>query len=379
MRIGIVCHNYSPHIGGVEIVARQLAYRFARQHEVVVVSTAWEQSSGISEEEGVTVYRLPALHATESAGVPYPLPFGPFVVQAFNALRSCDVLHAHGSLYVTTLMAQLASRRGLPLVVTEHVGFVRYSSPAINMIEHAAWNLIGDRVVRRSAGVTACNPKVRDWLTARLQRTVRFIPNGVDSETFRPRSQGERIAARLSLGLPQDEVIGLFVGRDVQKKNLQAVEAMAVSGFRLVMCGAVRTQIAPGVIDLGVVRHGQMADVFAASDFMIHAATGEGFPLAVQEAMACGLPVALLWDAGYAGIVDRDAVVAANSIGELSSAVALLAVDSATRAAVSVRARAFALRSWSWDAAVAQYLALFQSCVEDSGTGTKPTSRSSES
>jgi glycosyltransferase involved in cell wall biosynthesis len=108
-----------------------------------------------------------------------------------------------------------------------------------------------------------------------------------------------------------------------------------------------------------------MPTVFAACDFMIHAATGEGFPLAVQEAMASGLPVVLRWDSGYAAAVDRGAVVAVESLDELSTAAARLASDPAGRSALGARARAFVLTTWSWDLAVRRHLEIFHSSVDD--------------
>ena len=103
-----------------------------------------------------------------------------------------------------------------------------------------------------------------------------------------------------------------------------------------------------------------MPDVFAAADFLLHAATGEGFPVTVQEAMASGLPVALLWDSGYVGSVDRDALVAVDSLEDLGQAAARLAVAPELRAELGHRAREFALRNWNWDSTVERYLDLFR-------------------
>jgi D-inositol-3-phosphate glycosyltransferase len=365
MRIGIATHNYPPHLGGLETIVHELTRGFARRHEVIVVSTEWQDQSGVTAEDGATVHRLPAWHGAERRGVPYAMPLGPGVLRAMSALRSCDVLHAHGSLYATTLLALLARRRDVPLFITEHVGFVAYSSSALNVVQRLAWASIGAPAVRHSARVVAYNSRVRDWLAARFGGgAVAFIANGVDTVTFHPRSFDDRRSARARLGLPADEILALFVGRAAQKKNLDAVLQYAATEYRLVVCGAQRT-LPRDVLDLGAVPYAAMPDVFAAADFLVHAATGEGFPVSVQEAMASGLPVTVLWDSGYTGSVDRDAVMAVDSLDDLRRAAATLAITPALREDFGRRAREFALRNWSWDSTIERYLDLFRTARRD--------------
>jgi glycosyltransferase involved in cell wall biosynthesis len=360
MRIGITSHNYPPHLGGLETIVRELARGFARDHEVIVVSTAWEGRSGIAVEDGAVVHRLPAWHGTERFGVPYATPIGSGTRRAMRALRTCDVLHAHGSLYLTTLLALGAQRKGIPLFITEHVGFVPYSSAAINGVQRLAWTLVGTPAIRRSTEVIAYNTRVRDWIAARFgEDSVRLIPNGVDTQMFRPRSSVERSAARVRLGLPADGVLALFVGRDAQKKNLDAVLRLGGANYQLVVCGAER-KVQAGELHLGAVAHSTMPDVFSAADFLVHAATAEGFPVTVQEAMASGLPVVLLWDTGYSGSVERGALMAVDSISELGRAADALATSPALREEISRRSREFAERNWSWALAVDRHLKLFE-------------------
>jgi len=231
-------------------------------------------------------------------------------------------------------------------------------------VQRLAWSSIGDRVVGRSARVVAYNSRVRDWLAARFGNdAVAFITNGVDTVRFHPAGLEERRAARARLGLPPAEVLALFVGRAAQKKNLDAVMEHAASEYRLVVCGADRTL--PGhVLNLGALPYAAMSDAFAAADFLLHPAIGEGFPVAVQEAMASGLPVAILWDSGYAGSVDPDALIAAPSLDDLRQAASRLASSPELREEFGRRARDFAVRNWSWDVTVDRYLDLFRTATD---------------
>ena len=189
-----------------------------------------------------------------------------------------------------------------------------------------------------------------------------FIANGVDTAVFRHRRESERDALRKGLGLPSNQVLGLFVGRAAAKKNLDSVLQFPAKNYRLVVCGAERS-LPSHVINLGALPHSQMADVFGASDFLLHAAIGEGFPVAVQEAIGCGLPVVLLWDSGYAGSVSKDVLIAVDHLEELSDATERLALDRVLRDSLGAKALSFAAAHWSWQTTIERHLELFQSAL----------------
>jgi D-inositol-3-phosphate glycosyltransferase len=361
MRIALFCHNYLPHPGGLEVMVQNLARGLARAHEVILVSSGWHGAVGESVEDGVTVHRVPALHLSERFGVPYPLPLGPGLPAALRAAAAADVLHAHGALYASTMLAGWMSKRTRkPLVLTEHVGFVVYRSGLLNRVQRAAWDAIGDRTVGAAKIVTTYNTRVQSWLAGRFPSLgVRYIGNGVDTASFRPRSAAERDEARRRLGLPPGQVLALFVARAAEKKNVDAVLDMPRDGYQLVLCGAERNLDLHGVIDLGVVPYARMPELFGCVDLLVHASVGEGLPLAVQEGLASGLPVALLWDEGYSGWISPDAILPCGSLADLKAAVRRLTTSGDARAAVSARARAWAEHKWSWKETVAQYESLY--------------------
>lgn len=369
MRIALVCHNCVPHPGGLEVMVQNLARGLARAHEVVLVGSAWGEARGESREGNLVVHRPPALHLTERFGVPYPVPLGPGVPAALRAVASADVIHAHGALYASSILAAWTSARiGKPLVLTEHVGFVTYRRAMINSVQRAAWRAIGDRIVRSASLVTAYNTRVQSWLGARFPGLpVRYVGNGVDTALFRPRSAGERAAIRRKLGLPADEVLALFVARAAEKKNLDAVLELPREDHHLVVCGAERGLRAERLTDLGFVPYARMPDLFACVDLMVHASAGEGLPLAVQEGIASGLPVVLLWDEGYGGWISPDAVARCDSLAEVGPALRRLTASAEARKRLSARARAWAEQKWSWSETVAQYESLYGEALSRRG------------
>lgn len=361
MHIAMFCHNYPPHPGGLEVMVRSLAMSLVRFHRVTVVTTAWNGSSGITDEAGVRVLRLPAFHQTERWGVPYPVPAGRGLRHALESAAAADVLHAHGALYPTTLMAAGAARRsGCPLVLTEHVGFVNYSSRALNALQRAAWLSVGDAVMQRVATVVVYNRRVECWLNARCpERRIEYIGNGVDTVAFRPRDELERSALRAKWGLPAHEPVVLFVGRAVPKKGLASLLTVRSNEYVLATCGAPPLRSMDRVVQLGVIDHAAMPEVFAAADVLVLPSTGEGFPLAAQEGMAAGLPVVMLWDEGYANAVDRSAIMACDTMQEIGSSISRLVESPSRRSNIGARGRAWAMRKWSWEETTAAYENLY--------------------
>lgn len=319
-------------------------------HDVQLVSTAWRGVQGVSLEEGVRVLRLPAIHWTEHYGVPYPLPTRGLPRSVARELAAADVHHAHGCLYRTTrLAARLASKFARPLIVTEHVGFVPYPQRPLEIVERLAWRWVGDRTLSQADAVVALNERVRHWVRSRIPgKQVELIPNGVDLETFRPATSTEKAARREALGLPQDAVLGAFVGREVAKKNLQALLDRPRKDFRLVCCGSTR-RMPDDIYNLGIVDHSQMPTLYQAVDFFIHIGVGEGFPVAIQEAGACGVPLLLLWDEGYDGVLSREDALTIDTLDELSDACSTMALKEDLRRELGSRLRRRAEELWTWE------------------------------
>ena len=314
----------------------------------------------------MTVHRLPAIHLTEALGVPYPMPIGAGLRAALRDVADATIVHAHGALYAQSLLARVVARRlGAPFVLTEHVGFVSYSNGAINAVQRAAWAVIGRSLVRGADAVVTYNARVQEALRHVGGRQVSYIGNGVDVERFRPRPAEERRALRRSFGLPEHGVLALFVGREHQKKNLEVLLRTPREGYTLVVCGWVRNLTGAALVDLGVVPYARMADLFACTDVMVHPASGEGFPLAVQEAIASGLPVVLLWDEGYGRWMPRTLVVACDALNEVPAQLAELVRSPGRRGELSSAGRAWASANWSWDATVMAYERIYDEIAHD--------------
>jgi glycosyltransferase involved in cell wall biosynthesis len=318
MRILFVSHYATPHIGGVETVIRSLRRELRRRgHEVRhVASDASHLSSEALGYDDEGVIRVRALNTLEDRlGVPYPI-FSPRLGRVLaREIAAADVVHAHGFLYMSSVMALLWSRirrrgtGGPALVLTEHVGHVPYESPLLDRVERAAIGTVGRMAVRSADAVVVLNRTVGAEVEALGPREpVIVLPNGVDTSLFRPPLDGEREALRRELGWDDTPRV-LFIGRLVAKKGIEAALAATAASngsFRLVVAGPgpLQPDGVPGVDVLGPIPSERVAELYRAADALLLPSRGEGFPVAVQEAMASGLPVVMSDDPGYAHHLD---------------------------------------------------------------------------
>lgn len=367
LNILLVSHYTLPHAGGIEVLVEQIGRKLAGQgHAVTVVSSR----TGAAAEEhraGVHIIRVPAWNFLERRWhVPYPL-FAPSLIPILRrAVRNADVVHVHGVLYLGSLCALLwAWWFEKPLVLTEHVGLVPYRNPLLNWIQRAGLALTASLFLRRADAVITYNSAVREWLTrlTPYPERMHFVPNGIDTEQFHPASASERETARRQLGVPSDHPVALFVGRFVEKKGLDALLGMPSGGFELLLCGRgdLPASTTAPVHILRDVEHDRMPQVYHAADVLVLPSHGEGFPVAVMEAMASGLPVIAARDSTYdAHVSEVEMIQTAGDADSLHTALTSLLADDADRLRRAQAARERAARDFSLAACVARHLAVYE-------------------
>jgi glycosyltransferase involved in cell wall biosynthesis len=363
MRILLLTHYFSTHGGGVEIVAWQVGRRLAREHNAHLTWLA----SGVDplpDAPELACLPLPAWNPLERRfGLPYPLLKPAAVAAIWRAVGRCDVVHVHECQYLHSLLAALFCRlRGRRFVVTQHVGEIEYRSP-LKRAALALLNRIGARLVLDCAdSVLFVSAKVMAFFMPRMAQPGRAlqVDNGVDTDMFAPRDADTRASLRRSLGLPPAGPLVAFAGRFVEKKGLHLLQALARCEPQITFALAGQGPIEPrawrlsNVRPLGMCDATQLAALFGAADLLCIPSFGEGFPLVVQEAMACGCPPLL--DVAVAeggrlppGLAFTADVLAADAVDALHARLQeALLEDADARAARRAAVARFARQRWSW-------------------------------
>ncbi len=221
--------------------------------------------------------------------------------------------------------------------------------------------MLKERMYRGCVGLVdrfiCTSPPTADEIRRRFgasSELVHILPNGIDTEAVESIEPRRRKQLRRQMGVADDELLLLNVGRiTVEKAHDVLLDAFTMcpntlrSRCRLVIVGGISTSSTHGRmtelqrrlrqfiksrgLDGRVALTGwrdNVPELLQAADVYVHSSRSEGWPLAVMEAMASGLPVIFTGCSGEPeGFADgRDGfIVPAEDAAELSRAISHLA------------------------------------------------------
>ena len=365
LRVTLVSHYYPAHRGGVERVAGLLAERLAGAGIARIEwhATDCDASPSLAEVQCVPAAGWNGLE--RMLGIPYPVWSPAALRRLGRAAAAADVVHLHDCLYLPNLVAFIASRlAGRPVLVTQHIGFVPYRNALLRLLVAAANRVVGGYVLGRAEQVVFESETVRQYFGrfVRFRAPAQLVPNGVDTDLFVP-----------AHGAATDVPRFLFVGRFVEKKGLPVIRALAERFPRVQWILAGWGPIDPAAWTLPNVRVArsptiaQLLPLYQSADLFVLPSVGEGVPLAMQEAMACGTPalVGAETAAGCPGApILCEATGVPDSVERWAARIESLLREPQTLREMRPRVSAFAREHWSWDQCVRQYAGILRARAE---------------
>ncbi len=380
-RLLTVSNYFDTHRGGLEIVAGRLARELAARG----FDVTWLASAATPAPEGYAARGLRTASfgvwniAERRLGVPWPVLSPAAALRLWREVREADAVLLHDSLYMTSIVTFLAAKASrTPLAVIQHIGAVPYRNPILRGVMALANRLVARPILGGAGQVVFISQFVSDFFgRVKFRRAPLLIFNGVDTEVFRPAGEDERAAARRRFGFAPDERVALFVGRFVEKKGVARLGKVAARRPDITFAFAGWGLIDPAAWGLANVQvfsdlaGDGLAELYRASDVFVLPSQGEGFPLVVQEALACGLPVVCGDESTGADADVAPFLVGVDVTGAEEDVAARIgaAIDRvlADRGDGAARA-AFVRGRYAWSAAAERYAEMLSDLIGDRAT-----------
>jgi len=315
--VAFFTNTFYPFISGVALsIDRYRRHLKALGDRVVVYAPQYEEPLEDTDE----IRRLPAIKQFLHTDFALPLPVSFKPLLDFRN-EDFDVVHVHHPFLLGETGMRLARQHGLPLVLTYHTQYERYTHyvpvddavAARTIIRHTTdfCNLC-DLVIAPTRDIECV---LRD---RGVQSRIEVLPTGVEVDRF---AQADPEAARQRLQIDASAHVLLYVGRLVTEKNLEyLVRAClrvleAEQNAHLVIVGdgqnrhaliglaRERRRTASRVHFPGQVTGADLEDLYAAATLFVFASKTETQGVVVAEAMAAGTPVVALDADGVRGLV----------------------------------------------------------------------------
>lgn len=262
-------------------------------------------------------------------------PFSQQNFAAYKQLRQIiqenkyNIIHCHTP--VAGVLARVAARdaKDTKVIYTAH-GFHFYKgAPLLNWFIYYPVERFCAKFTDKLITINQEDyNRAKSW-SLRNNGKVYYVPGvGVDVEKFSKKSSN-REAKRKEMGIKENEKVILSVGELIKRKNheviIRALSNLQEQDYVYLICGrgvfmnhlvdlSIRLGIQDKVKLLGFRK--DIVEICKAADLFVFPSIHEGLPVALMEAMACGLPCIASEVRGNRDILRRDNLCRSNKEDE---------------------------------------------------------------
>jgi len=377
MKIALLSEKYTPDPGGLAISVGRLAHLLASAGHAIRI---FAPTMGLpaSEQRTLPSGGLSATRFGAHKRVDDTLVKWFELIVAEHRREPFDLLHAYFLPQAGFVAAYAGKYLGIPSVVSIRGNDIERAAFEPSRFSHILYALQTASAVTTNASELARKAK------AFVDREVILIPNGVDSEHFKPMERNGALANALGVDSGKKEerraVIG-FVGELREKKGLHALlngyaQLAKTRSACLLIVGDLRAgddkqafesfQSAhpdAKIIVTGFVPHNDLPAYYSLMDVFVHPSLRDGMPNALLEAMACGKAVVVTPVGGMAEMVEdhiNGLVVPVDNADALRCGIETLLDDASLQENLAANARREVVEKYSTEKELTANLAIYQ-------------------
>ncbi len=385
MRIAIASDWFYPKIGGIEAHMDELArHLLDAGHEPHIITHDYRYLAPYNDGFPYPVHRFSgSIYLRE-----YHVSLSPGQLRKINRLyrtMDFDLTHVH-SIYSPFSIAVANLSRGIrnvPVVATNHSFF---GEPKMGDIIKPLLRYYLRRMDVFIAVSTPVAEDTKELLGQSLRdRSVEIIPNGIDVDYWRPADEEERENARSNLGIKDNEIVLLYVGRMTERKQAHRLpfvisSALKMSGMdkyhvKIIMVGngSMRDKLEENLRITGIVNRTILMDfmpreklreIYWAADVVLMPGILEAFPIVGLEASATGKLIVGRNESGLSDlIIDGQTGFLSYSEKELSEKLAIVLSHTELIPKMGKEARKRAEKEFAWKVTLKRLLSVYKAAI----------------
>lgn len=310
MKVLITTDLYTTNTNGVVTSVRNLMEELEKKGHEVRVLTVSEKLKSHQDDNIYYIKSLPLGAVYPDVRMPVSYHHHRFIQELID--WKPDVIHSQCEFFSYRFASYISGKVGAPIVHTYHTLYEQYVTYIFPIQRIGAFFVgkISKYRLRKAEAVVAPTAKVETVLkNYGLRNPIHVVPSGIALEQHKQRlTEEERKERRRKLGIPEDALVLLNLGRLGTEKNLtEVVELFAMarmqnSKLMLLIVGdgparkelettAERLGIKEYVVFTGMVAPEEVHSYYQLGDVFVSASTSETQGLTYLEAAANGLPL----------------------------------------------------------------------------------------
>jgi glycosyltransferase involved in cell wall biosynthesis len=378
----VVTHTFLPHVGGIERVVYEQCKRLGHKQFEPMVLTHRNYTEKNYVFDGIKVRCYDSVNIGFRLGIPYAVPQITSYKTFLESVKFSDIIHVHGHPYLSSFFAaKIAKQYSKPLVLTQHNTFIEYDNFWDN-VEKLNDVAIGKQVIKKADRIIVVSNATKNYVLSlgADPKEIEVMHNGVDLQRFNLFS-GRKKEIRKKLAIPKDVCVPLTVRRLVYKNGIDtliesakiAIEKNPRLVFVVVGKGPDSEEVTRRIEQLGMQRNFKLAGFVSDEDlplyynaadfFVLPSKSGEGLPLVLLEAMACGLPVIATNVGGTSEVMNEKYGKMVEPNNPVSLANAILEFSSKDYWVLKKDVRIMMEKQYSWDKNVDKLAKIYEELI----------------